>query len=163
MKLANSDRFTGREIVGVATINGDTTAKLMLGKGLTQIDPQMIVAGLKPSQMLGSSAFGSLRARVVRDGVAGAWLPIGTLVRLPQLKRLACPPDPAARCTLTGDGLFLIASVSAAPDFEHAVSVPEGYPDFKLKVPHPINGTLFVRLHDAPEVVNHMSEAVPNG
>ena len=30
--------------------------------------------------------------------LAGDWLPLGTLVRLPRLKQMTCPADPAAPC-----------------------------------------------------------------
>jgi hypothetical protein len=61
---------------------------------------------------------------------------------------------------LSGEGLYLLASVSARPDFEEAASVPEGYPGSSLSVPHPApDGALFLRLHDAPEIVNKAQAA----
>ena len=93
----------------------------------------------------------------MRGGVAGDWLSLGTLVRLPRLKQFACPANRSLACTLTGDGLYLLASVSTKPDFDNATSVPEGYPGFTLTMPRPAaDGIVFVRLHDAPEVVNRM-------
>lgn len=153
LKAGTNEHFTGRDSVEVSTANGDAMAHLTLGNGLTLVDQGIMIASLTPAQALGASAFGPLRARVVRGGVAGEWLGLGTLVRLPRLKQLTCPAT--GPCTLTGEGLYLLASVSAKQDFEGAASVPEGYPGYTLSVPHPgANGLLYVRLHDAPEVVN---------
>ncbi len=157
LKASGAQGFSGRESVEISTADGDAIARLTLGNGLVRVDAGVMVASLIPALGLGQSAFGPLRARLVRGGVAGEWLNLGTLVRLPRLKQLSCPANPVAPCTLTGDGLYLLASVSATRDFDRAVSVAEGYPGFTLAVPHPATRDgLFVRLHDAPEVVNHM-------
>jgi len=156
LKAEGNEHFSGHEVIEVATTGGEATAHLTLGNGMTLVDQRAIVGTVTPGQALGSSAFGPLRARLMRNGVAGAWLDLGTLVRLPRLKQVACAPDHAAPCTLSGEGLFLLASVSATPDFDGAASVAEGYPGFTLPVPHPVSGTLFVRLHDAPEIVNRV-------
>ncbi len=158
LKASASQLFTGRETVEVGTTDGDGVVKLTLGNGLVRVDATVLAASLIPAQGLGPSAFGPLRARLVRGGIAGEWLNLGTLVRLPRLKQLACPARLATPCILTGDGLYLLASVAATRDFDAAVSVAEGYSGFTLAVPHPAaKDVLFVRLHDAPEVVNHMS------
>jgi hypothetical protein len=154
LKAGGTERFNGHETVEVATVHGEVTARLTLGSGLTLVDPGVMIATLTPVQALGASAFGPLHTRLMRGGVAGDWLPLGTLVRLPRLKALTCS---GAACSLTGEGLYLLASISAKPDFEGATSVPEGYPGSTLNVPSPgANGALYVRLHDAPEVVNRM-------
>jgi hypothetical protein len=158
LKAPGPQSFTGRETVEISTADGDAVARLTLGNGLVRVDAGVMVASLIPALGLGQSAFGPLRARLVRGGVAGEWLNLGTLVRLPRLKQLTCPANPAASCMLTGDGLYLLASVSVTRDFDRPVSVAEGYPGFSLAVPHPATRDgLFVRLHDAPEVVNHMA------
>lgn len=158
LKASDSQLFSGREAVEIGTTEGDGTVKLTLGNGLVRVDAGVMVASLNPAQGLGSSAFGPMRARLVRGGVVGEWLNLGTLVRLPRLKQLTCPARSTVACTLTGNGLYLLASVSATRDFDNATSVAEGYPGFTLAVPHPaIKDGLFVRLHDAPEVINHMA------
>jgi len=82
--------------------------------------------------------------------------------RLPRLKTLNCPADPASKCTLDGDSLYLLASVSAARDFDAATAVAEGYPGASLSVLRPNqDSVLFVRLHDVPEVVNRLKVAAP--
>ncbi|WP_241127650.1 hypothetical protein [Novosphingobium terrae] len=161
LKAREKEHFSPRDQVEVATVNGDASAKLAFGSGLTLVDQGILVANLTPAQALGASAFGPLRARLLRGGVAGEWMSLGMLVRLPKLRQVTCPAAPptasATPCSLSGEGLYLLASVAAKQDFDGAVSVPEGYPGFTIKVPHPApDGTLFLRLHDAPEVVNRL-------
>jgi hypothetical protein len=161
LKTNGEERFSGREVVEVGTAGTDMSTRLTFGNGLTLVDRSVLVATLTPAKALGTSAFGPLRARLVHGNLAGEWLDLGTLVRLPQLKRLACQAAAPGHCTLTGDGLYLLASLSATRDFDNAVSVPEGYPGFSLIVPKPPrDGLLFLRLHDAPEAVNRL-KAVP--
>lgn len=147
-------RFTGRETIEVAADSGGATATLSTAAGFRLADQHVALATIEPAKALGTSAFGALRARVVRDGVAGDWLALGTLVRLPKLAQLSCPADPAASCTLSGDDLFLIDSLSTTPGFEHAIMVPEGYAGGTLQLPHPIDGRFFLRLRDDPGVVS---------
>ncbi len=101
-----------------------------------------------------ASAYGPLRFRVIENGVAGDWQPLGTLVRLPVLGDLKCPDLPDQPCKLTGAKLFLVDSVSNDPQFTHPVMVSEGFPGYFLSVPRLTNGELYVRLHDDPSVVN---------
>jgi hypothetical protein len=50
--------------------------------------------------------------------------------------------------------LFLVDSVSNDPAFSHPTQVPDGFLGAALPVPHPLNGPLYVRLRDAPAVIN---------
>jgi hypothetical protein len=148
-------RLTGQESIEIAAASGGESARLTVSNGLTFVDDHVVIATLQPAKLLGPSAFGALRARIVRDGGESDWLPIGTLVRLPTLSQLQCPAAPAESCTLVGDGLFLIDSLSATPGFEHPQPVPAGYASGTLQVPRPADGgTLYFRLHDAPDVSN---------
>jgi hypothetical protein len=156
LKAEPGERFTGREAVEVGTTGSETSGHLTVGNGLTLVDPTVMVVSLTPSQVLGSSVYGPLRFRLMRGDAAGDWLGVGTLVRLPRLKALDCPADPAAKCILRGEALYLLASVSATREFDNATSVPEGYPGSYLSVVRPAKGTLFVRLHDAPELINRL-------
>lgn len=157
LKAAGDQPFADHDMLEITATNASTSAHLSLGGGLTLVDSHVLVATLIPAQALGSSAYGSLRARLVRGGVPGEWMSVGKLVRLPRLRSLECPVDAGASCVLTGDTLYLLASVSAERSFEAATSIAEGYPGFSLKIPHPgAGGALFVRLHDAPEVINHI-------
>jgi hypothetical protein len=91
---------------------------------------------------------------VLSKGVAGDWLPLANLVRLPMLKELKCPATPELACKLSGSNLFLIDSVSGDPQFAQSVKVPDGFLGGALPVPHPKSGQLYVKLRDDPSVVN---------
>ncbi len=83
------------------------------------------------------------------------WVPLGTLVRLPNLARLQCTTDVTAPCSLTGQNLFLIQAVSADPAFTNASAVPDGFTGNSLPVPHPAAAnTLFVKLRDDSSPIN---------
>lgn len=58
------------------------------------------------------------------------------------------------RCTLTGDKLFLIDSVSADPDFASSTTVPDGFVAASLAVPAPKDGILYLKLRDDPSTVD---------
>lgn len=154
LRAEKGARFTGKETVEVAAESGSSTATLSSANGLRLADQQVALASLTPATSLGSSAFGPLHARIVREGVAGDWLSLGTLVRLPRLQQLTCPADLTASCTLSGDSLFLIGALSSTPGFDHPVTVPDGYPDTTITVPHPTDGKLYLRLRDDPSVVS---------
>lgn len=162
LKAQGKERFDRHDSVEVATAKDDASVKLALGSGLTLVDPGVMIASLTPAQALGASAFGPLHARLVRGGVAGEWLPVGTLVRLPRLRQVSCAAAAPAPCTLQGEGLYLLASVAGRQDFDGAANVPEGFPGGSLSVPHPgSDGVLYLRLHDAPEIVNRVTVRAP--
>ncbi|WBO21932.1 hypothetical protein [Sphingomonas abietis] len=171
LRADKGGRFTGKETVEIAADSGGGTATLSTASGLRLADRQVMLATIEPAKALGVSAFGPLRARIVRDGAAGDWIPLGTLVRLPRLRQLDCPsspapapsapaspaapvPTPAQTCTLSGDDLFLIAAVSTTPGFEQPAEVPDGYPGTTIAIPHPANGALYLRLRDDPATVS---------
>jgi hypothetical protein len=54
---------------------------------------------------------------------------------------------------LVGTNLFLLAQVGADSQFAKGVTVPEGFDETTLSVPH-TSGTLYFRLRDDPSVVN---------
>jgi hypothetical protein len=153
LRADKGTRFTGKETIEIAADSGGSSATLSSANGLRLADQQVVLATVAPAVALGPSAFGPLHARIVRDGVAGDWLTLGTLVRLPRLRQLTCPPDTTASCTLSGDSLFLIGALSATPGFEQPVAVPDGYPNATITVPHPTGGTLYLRLRDDPGAI----------
>ena len=150
-------QWTDKMVVEIAPEHGGAVARLRAGGGIVLLDDHVAIVSLQPETLLGESAFGTLRGRIVGDGAASDWLPLGTLVRLPAFVRLSCDPDPASPCRLLGKGLYLLNSVAATPSFEKAVDVPAGYPAATLDVPHPIGGDLYVRLHDAPDIANRLT------
>lgn len=148
-------RFTGQEAVEVATVGGVATT-LKAGEGLMLQDAEVAVAHLEPAKALGPSSHGPLRFRVVRDGAAGEWLPLGKLVRLPTLTGLTCTP--AARpCTLRGENLFLIEAVAPNQRFTPQAEVPDGFTGATLTVPRP-NGSLYLKLRDDDTVVASVAQ-----
>ena len=130
-----------------------TVLSLANGK-LTRVDARVVVASLDALKAFGPSAFGPLQFRFVAGGVAGAWQPLATLVRLPVLSGLQCPPEPDAGCKLLGENLFLLDSVADNAAFERAVAIPEGYAGITLPVPRPREGLLYLKLRDDPATVS---------
>jgi hypothetical protein len=147
--------FGPGETIEVATADGSYSTTLSLANGGITLETRSVaIATLDPAQAFGPSAFGPLQFRVVDGGVTGDWQPLATLVRLPKLRELVCPATPQLACKLSGSHLFLVDSISAQPDFDHFIQVPDGFPGYALPVPHPKNGRLFVKLRDDPGVIN---------
>ena len=157
MRSKVPEKFARDERIEVASEDGSLHTSLTIADGgLLLQDQKTVLANLDPQKAFGASAFGALRVRAVNaDGVAGDWQPLVTLVRVPVLQRLQCGASATDGCTLSGTNLFLIDSVAADADFIDKVSVPEGFVDQLLKVPHPAAGsTLYFRLRDDPAVVD---------
>jgi hypothetical protein len=188
--LKSTQPFPRNGRVEIETVDGTLRAVLTLAPsgGLVLQDPHTVVATLDPLRSFGPSAFGALHLRAIfpasarkhekedadtagsaaasaaapaDDEASSDWLPLGTLVRLPQLSTLQCPSDPAQSCTLSGVNLFLIDAISADPAFENPSPVPDGYTGTSLSVPHPAAaGTLFLKLRDDPGPID--SAALPS-
>ncbi len=128
-------------------------------------DAHTAVGTLDPLAKFGPSAFGPIHLRPVSaDGVAGDWVPLGTLVRLPAFpsaNALRCPRSTTKPCTLTGNNLFLITAVGANAEMNGAVDVPPQFTGNTLTVPNAgkasTTGTLYVRLRDDPATVQAVS------
>ena len=147
--------FARDESIEVATGDESSTTVLsFVNGGITLENAQVAVATLNPAKAFGASAFGPLQFRVVAKGAAGDWQPLGTLVRLPVLTDLTCPPTPELACKLSGSNLFLVDSVSSDPQFAHPTQVPDGFLGSALPVPHPTAGPLYLKLRDDPAVIN---------
>lgn len=150
--------------IEVATADESASTSLDVGSGaMTLQNAHVAVGTLRAAQALGMSAFGPLRYRVVSGGVAGEWRPLATLVRLPVLRTLQCPPAEAEPCTLSGSNLFLLEAVASNPQFADATGVPDGFTGHTLSVPHPAQGPLYLRLRDDPSVTSElkMAEGAP--
>jgi hypothetical protein len=146
--------FTPDEKLEVATTDGAFSALLAVGTDLMLESKKIAVVTLDPAKALGASAFGPLQFRRIVQGVAGEWMPLATLVRLPKLAGVDCPAQPEAACSLIGSDLFLLDSVSADADFAHATQVPDGFTAPVLRIPRPQQGRLYLKLRDDPAVVN---------
>jgi len=152
------EKYPRTRTIDVATDDESLHATLSLDNGrLVLEDARTVVANLDPERDLGASAFGPLKFRPVdANGATGDWQPLAQLVRLPVLSQLKCVKgSPDKPCTLTGTNLFLIDSIAADANFTNSVSVPEGYADLTLTVPHPdATKTLYLKLRDDPSAVN---------
>ena len=147
--------FRSDEKLEVATTDGSISAVLAAGTGEVRLQSRKVaVVTLDPSKALGGSAFGPLQFRRIVDGVAGDWASLATLVRLPKFKAVSCPAEPEAACSLTGVDLFLMDSVSADADFARVTHIPDGFTESVLRIPHPVQGKLYVKLRDDPAVIN---------
>ena len=106
-------------------------------------------------KLLGPSAFGPLKFRpVTADRIDGDWQPLVNLVRIPKLDGIRCVSAPEKQCTLSGEKLFLLDSVSTDPAFGNSVTVPEGFVDDSLALPPSKARTLYIKLRDDPAVVD---------
>jgi hypothetical protein len=122
---------------------------------LTLQDSKTVFVVLDPMKVLGPSAFGPLKLRpVAGDGTDGDWQPLVDLVRVPTLKGIHCATGTEKQCTLNGDKLFLIDSVSTDADFANPVAVPEGFVEDALAIPPPKGKTLYIRLRDDPATID---------
>jgi hypothetical protein len=155
--------FAHDESVDIATADESSGTILNLANGgLTLENSQVAVATLNPSKAFGPSTFGPLKFRVSSKGVSSDWQPLANLVRLPTLRQLKCPQSTELACQLSGAQLYLIDSVSGDAQFTKPVVVPDGFLGTALPVPHPAQGTLFIRLRDNPEVINPVTLSVEN-
>ena len=148
--------FPPNEKIEVATSDESFRVFLSFNDGnLTLQDSKTVFAVLDPMKLLGPSAFGPLKFRAVAtNGIEGDWQPLVNLVRLPKLDGIRCVPAPEKQCTLSGEKLFLLDSVSVDPDFDNAVTVPEGFVQSALAIPSPKAKTLYIKLRDDPDTVD---------
>jgi hypothetical protein len=159
LRSKEPESFPRDERVEVSAADGSFRTVLGLADGSLMLEDAKTALGVvEPLARFGSSAFGPLRARALSaDGVAGDWLALGTLVRLPGFKELHCPHSMAKPCTLSGTNLFLAAAVAATSELDNATDVPPEFTGTQLSVPHPANGTLYLKLRDDPETVQTLT------
>jgi hypothetical protein len=156
LKTQEPETFSPTERIEVAT--ADESFRVMLSfkdDNLTLQDTKTVLAVFDPMKLLGPSAFGPLKFRPVSgDGVNGDWQALVNLVRVPVLKAVHCVSEPERQCTLSGDKLFLLDSVSTDADFVNSVSVPEGFVEDALAIPPPKGKTLYIKLRDDPATID---------
>ncbi|HEY1676948.1 MAG TPA: hypothetical protein VGG04_04530 [Candidatus Sulfotelmatobacter sp.] len=155
LKTQVPEAFLPTERIEVAT--GDESFRVLLSfkdGNLTMQDSKTVLAVLDPMKLLGPSAFGPLKFRPISgDGINGDWQPLVNLVRVPLLKAVRCVV-PEKQCTLSGDKLFLLDSVSADADFSNPVTVPEGFVEDALAIPPPKGKMLYIKLRDDPGTID---------
>lgn len=156
VKTEMPEKFPHGEKIEVATADEGFHATLSVADGnLVMQDAETALAVFEPMKSFGPSAFGPLRFRAVsEEGHKGDWLPLATLVRLPNLKDVRCPDSPDKQCRLSGANLFLLESVASDPQFAHNVPVPAGFADSTLSVPRPNGTLLYIKLRDEPGLAN---------
>ena len=114
-------------------------------------DRHTVLAQIDLKKTFGDSAFGPLAVRLVtHDGVAGDWLPLATLVRLPALTDLHCTGTGDLPCSLDGTDLFLVNAIAIDDAFANPVTVPDGFVGATLTMPHPSGNTFYLKLRDDP-------------
>ena len=155
-----------------------TTLSVAAGSLVMQ-DSHTILATFDPLKTFGPSTYGQFRLRAVAsDGTKGEWIPLATIVRLPNLTDLHCPaatresasresstresPARDTSCQLSGSALYLIDSISTDAAFTTPTEVPEGFVDQSLAIPRPpatasakaAPVTIYIKLRDDPEVAD---------
>jgi hypothetical protein len=165
LKTVVPQKFSPSEKIEVATGDESFHVTLSTADGnLTLQDAQTVLATLDPLKQLGLSAFGPLKFRPVdAHDVSGDWQPLVTLVRVPTLSEVHCVDAADKQCTLSGQKLFLLDSVSSDPQFTNAVKVSEGFVDTSLPIPPPSGKVLYLRLRDDPSVVSTATVPVITG
>jgi hypothetical protein len=155
LKTQMPETFPATEKIEVATADESFRVFLSFKDGnLTLQDSKTVFAVLDPMKLLGPSAFGPLKFRpVTADGSEGDWQPLVDLVRIPMLKEVRCESAPEKQCTLSGDKLFLLDSVSTDADFANPVTVPQGFAQDVLAIPPPTGKTLYIKLRDHPDAI----------
>jgi hypothetical protein len=161
LKTQVPETFPAGEKIEVATADESFRVLLSFKDGnLTMQDTKTVLAELDPMKLLGPSAFGPLKIRPVSaDGINGDWQPLVNLVRIPLLRAVHCVPD--KQCTLSGDKLFLLVSVSPDADFANSVTVPEGFVEDALAIPPPKGKMLYIKLRDDPATIDTVALPVP--
>ena len=162
LKSKTPTNFPRDEKVEVAAPDNSFHTTLSLSDGTLMLEDANTALGVvEPLAKFGSSAFGPVQARAISaNGVAGDWLSLGTLVRIPDFKELRCPRSASHPCVLMGTNLFLAESVASSSDFENAVDVPADFTGTQLTVPHPANGVLYLKLRDDPSTVQTLALSV---
>jgi hypothetical protein len=154
LKSATSFPRTGR--IEIANADNSLHTVLDVASGTLILQNHHTLLGvLNPLKAFGTSAFGPLRLRAVDpNGIAGDWIPLITLVRLPSLDNVHCPPDSSQPCTVTGNGLYLVDSIASDANFTNPTDVPEGFIGTTLSLPRPSKSGFFLRLRDDPTTAN---------
>lgn len=154
--LKSSAPFSRQGQIEIANADGSLHTTLSVAAGtLVLQNPHTLLATLDPLKSFGTSAFGPLRLRAIApDGTTGDWLPLVTLVRLPDLKELHCTSDVSIPCTLDGNNLYLVDSIATDPAFTTPTTVPEGFIGMSLALPRPAKTGFYLRLRDDPAAAN---------
>ncbi|ADW68930.1 hypothetical protein [Granulicella tundricola] len=164
--LKSKAKFDRSEQIEISNADATLQTKLSIKENsLVLQDSHTILATLDPLKTFGPSSFGPFRIRAVaQDGTVGDWLPLATIVRLPTLSQLQCTgthsQEPNASCLLTGQSLYLIDSIADSIAFTDPTTVPEGFVDTTLAIPHLTSPTFYLRLRDDPTAIQQVTLAM---
>ncbi len=154
--LKSRDPFARTEQIELANSDESLHTTLTVQSGaLILEDAHTVLATFDPLKTFGPSTFGPFQLRALPpDGSPasdpGEWVPLATIVRLPTLTALTCPPDITQPCLLSGDNLFLLDSVSNNVAFLNPTEVPQDFVDTTLAIAHTSSPTLYLKLRDDP-------------
>lgn len=143
--------LTGDESVEIATMDGSATTRIEAGKGYDLQDAHTAILSFNPLDSLGAVARGPLHFRLIGKDGASDWVPLATLVRVPEVGSVTCTEKQG--CVLSGKRLFLIAQIAGNAAFENAVSVPDGFTADRIELPGPPPEAIFLKLRDDPNAV----------
>lgn len=154
--LKSDDAFPRDGKIEIANADHSLHTMLSVAAGtLVLQNPHTLLGTLDPLKSFGTSAYGPLRLRpIAPDGTTGDWLPLVTLVRLPDLKDIHCTAVPTAPCTLAGDKLYLVDSIATDPSFATSTTVPDGFIGTSLSLQRPSKTGFYLRLRDDPAAAN---------
>ena len=153
--LKSKAAFPRSEKIEIANLDGTLHMTVSIADGsLVLEDAHTVLVNFDPLKAFGPSTFGPFHLRAVTaDGSDGAWMPMGTIVRLPTLTDLRCPASIASGCLLSGSELYLLSAVAVDAAFTVPVPVPEGFVEPTLAIPRPTGGIVYLRLRDDPAMV----------
>ncbi len=160
------DIFPRQAKVEVAATDGSFQTTLSLADNSLMLeDAHTAVATFDPLARFGSSAFGPIQLRVIApNGVSGDWIPLGSLIRFPQLDSLNCFRALARPCTLTGSNLFLISAIGTTPEMANAQQIPPEFTGSELTLadlPRTQGvATVYLHLRDDPQPVQAITLSV---
>ena len=134
----------------MATTDGSFSAVLGVGTGEVMLQSRKIEWSRWTLEGTRCLRLRSASIQAYRGGRCGRLDALATLVRLPKFTGVDCPAEPDVACSLSGVDLFLVDSVSVDADFAHVTRVPDGFTEPVLRIPHPLQGRLYVKTAGRP-------------
>ncbi len=136
LKTGAQPGFTRADKVDIASEDQTLHASLDISNGLVLQDATTMLGTFDPLKLFGPSAFGRLQLRAVdASGAPGDWVPLGTLVRLPQVASVKCQ-------RATRAGASTAAAAARAATAPEAPETSEGHgpaPEVDAATPPPAN------------------------
>lgn len=171
LKTGAQPGFTRADKVEIASEDQTLHATLDINDGLVLQDATTMLGTFDPLKLFGPSAFGKLQLRAVdASGAPGDWLPMGTLVRLPQVASVKCQRAARAAAASAAAAAARAASAPEAPEASEghgpapAVDAPAAPPANDANAQCTLNGSsLFLIDSIASDPQFTHSVSVPDG